>query len=186
MLLTSPSRHRFSVDDYEQMLAFGILSEADHVELIRGEIVDKMPKGSRHSRCVNRLIRHLLAVVGSRWLVSSQNPVRLEDSEPEPDGMLLCPRADEYETANPEATDVAIIIEVADSSLGADRTSKLALYAEAGIAEYWIVNLIDECIEVHRQPKSDGTYVERQILSAGETIHSVLATDLVFRVDEIL
>lgn len=185
-MLVSPSRHRFSVDDYEQMLAFGILKEADHVELIRGEIVEKMPKGSRQARCVNRLFRHLLAVVGNRWLVSSQNPVRLDGSEPEPDGMLRRPRADEYENANPESSDVGIIIEVADSSFETDRTSKLTLYAEAGIAEYWIVNLIDECIEVHCQPKPDGIDGERRVLSTGETIHSTLAPDLAFRVDEIL
>lgn len=186
MLLASPSRHRFSVEEYDEMIARAILEENDRVELIRGEIIDKMTIGDLHAGCVKRLNALLHALSRGRWIVSVQDPIALKDSKPEPDLALLRSRDDYYARSTPEADDTLLLIEVADSSLDFDRVDKLALYAEAGIAEYWIVNLIDECIEVHRQPKSDGTYGERQILSAGETIHSVLATDLVFRVDEIL
>jgi Uma2 family endonuclease len=178
--------HKLSVDDYEQMISFGILNEADHVELIRGEIVEKMPKGSRHSRCVNRLVRHLNSVVGDRWLVSSQNPVRLDDSEPEPDVMLLRPRADEYKEANPAAADVEVVIEVSDTTLSYDRTEKFSLYAEAGIGSYWIVNLIDNCIEVHRQPTSDSAYESCAVFRTGEWIELSVETGIKVEVDQIL
>ena len=179
-------RHKLSVDDYEQMIEFGILNANDHVELIRGEIVEKMPKGSRHSRCVNRLVRHLNAVAGSRWLVSSQNPVRLDDSEPEPDGMLLRPRDDEYEGANPVAADVEVVIEVSDTTLGYDRTEKLSLYAEAAIRSYWIVNLIDDCIEVYHQPKPAGMYESCTIFRAGDLIELPDGSSVRVEVSQIL
>ena len=179
-------RHRFSVADYDEMIVRGILDENDQVELIRGEIVEKMTIGGAHAACVKRLNSLFSLTSHGRWIVGVQDPIQTNDSKPEPDISLLRPSADFYATATPCSDDIFFLVEVADSSLEFDRRGKLPLYAEAGIAEYWIVNLIDECIEVHRQPKSDGTYGERQILSAGDTIHSVLATDLAFRVDEIL
>jgi Uma2 family endonuclease len=149
---------RFTVDQYDQMIETGILTEDDRVELIRGEIVPKMAIGSRHAGVVNRLNRLLYSQVQGRAILSLQNPVHLSDSEPEPDLAVLHPRADDYADSLPEASEVFLLIEVADSSLDRDRDEKAPLYAENGISEYWIVNLDDDTVLVHRGPQPDGTW----------------------------
>ena len=159
---------KITVDKYEQMIRTGILGENDPVELIRGELVAKMPIGPSHSACVNRLIRLLPTKLSGRAIVGIQNPIRLSDSEPEPDAYLAMLRDDCYENSHPAVTDLLLVIEVADSSLEFDRTVKLSLYAEAGIREYWIVNLLDEQLEVYRGPQPSGEYREPQVLHRGE------------------
>ncbi len=162
--------HRFSVDDYEQMIERGILTENDRVELIRGEIIDKMSIGDQHAACVKRTNRLFARRVGDLAIVSVQDPIRLTDSEPEPDVALLRPREDYYASGKPLAADVLLAIEVSDSSLEYDRDVKRLLYAEAGIAEYWIVNLTDGCLEVYRRPQSDSTYGDVQIMRRGQQV----------------
>jgi Uma2 family endonuclease len=158
--------HRFTVAEYDRMIDQGILKEDARVELIRGEIVAKMPVGDPHVACVNRLNRLLVLAVGEQAIVSIQNPIRLADSEPEPDVVLIRPGIH----GKPGPADILLVIEVADASLEDDREVKRPLYAENGIAEFWIVNLIDRCLEVHRQPRADGLYADVPTLRAGETI----------------
>jgi Uma2 family endonuclease len=176
---------RYSVDDYEEMIRLGALTENDRVELIRGEIVAKMPIGDRHLVTVNRLNRLYNRRLGDLVIVSIQNPVRLDDSEPEPDVSLLRPREDEYASGKPRAADVLLLIEVSDSSLDYDRDVKKPLYAESGITEFWIVNLVDECLEVYRGPQPDGTYQEERVLKRGESTDIVALPGLVVAVDEL-
>jgi Uma2 family endonuclease len=176
---------RYSVDDYEEMIRLGALTENDRVELIRGEIVAKMPIGDRHLVTVNRLNRLYNRRLGDLVIVSIQNPVRLDDSEPEPDVSLLRPREDEYASGKPRAADVLLLIEVSDSSLDYDRDVKKPLYAESGITEFWIVNLVDECLEVYRGPRPDGTYQEERVLRRGQSTDIVALPGLVVAVDEL-
>src|SRR4051812_8419256 len=136
-------RFRWSVDEYRKMIEHGILTESHNVELIRGEIVPKMPKGDLHAWCLKILIRLFGPLVGDRAILSVQDPIYLADSAPEPDFALLAFRADLYRDAGPRADAALLLIEVADSSLAFDREVKAPLYAESGIAEYWIVNLVD-------------------------------------------
>jgi Uma2 family endonuclease len=148
------------VTEYHRMAEAGILDEDSRVELIRGQIVDMAPVGAPHLAMVNRLTRLLPGVVGGRGILSVRNPVQLDDgSEPEPDLAVLTPRPDDYETEIPRAQDVLLIIEVADSSLQEDRERKMPLYAESGVPECWLVNLIDRLVEVYRQP-ADGLYTQ--------------------------
>ena len=148
--------HRFTVGDYHRMTEAGIFDEDSRVELIRGQIVDRAAIGAPHLGMVNRLTRLLPAMLAGRGILSVQNPVRLDDSsEPEPDVAVLKPRADDYGTATPRAADVLLLIEVADTSLSQDRDVKAPLYAEGGIAEYWIVDLAGPAVEVYRQPRDD-------------------------------
>jgi Uma2 family endonuclease len=95
------SHHRFSVADYQQMIDQGILTENDRVELIRGEILEKMSIGKWHAACVKRLNRLFGDLFRSRACVSIQDPIRLADSIPEPDVALLAPCADYYATSLP-------------------------------------------------------------------------------------
>jgi Uma2 family endonuclease len=157
---------KLSVDKYEQMISAGILDENDRVELIRGELIDKMPIGNDHVEVVNRLNRKFVLAVKESVTVSVQNPLVLADSEPEPDLALYTRR----DRGKARPSEVHLVVEVAEASLEFDRTVKQALYAEAGIREYWIVNLIDEQLEVFRQPRMDGTYGQPAVFGVGQTV----------------
>jgi Uma2 family endonuclease len=175
-------RHKLSIDKYERMIRAGILTENDRVELIRGELLDKMPIGEAHVEAVNRLTRKFAKLLDESVTVSVQNPLVLADSEPEPDVALYTRRSG----GKARAADVHLLVEVADSSLEFDRTVKLPLYAEAGIRELWIVNLIDERLEVYRQPQLDGTYADASSLQAGEVIEPLAVPSVPLAVSEIL
>ncbi len=148
--------YRFTVEDCYTMAEAGILKRQDRVELIEGEMVEMSPIGSRHAAVVNRLMKQLVLQVGSQGIVSVQNPLRLGDrSLPEPDIVVLAPRADDYADSLPGPESVLLLIEVADSSLLYDARRKLSLYARAGIAEYWLADLVRSQIEVLRGPSGD-------------------------------
>jgi len=150
-------RHRLTVRDYQRMGEAGIFHEDERVELIEGEIVDMAPIGSGHSGQVNRISNILKLTIGDRAIVSVQNPVILgKHSAPQPDIAFLRPQADYYAAAHPQACDVLLIIEVADSSLAYDRDIKLPLYAQHGIPEVWLVDLADQQLTIHHQPAATG------------------------------
>jgi Uma2 family endonuclease len=178
--------HRFTVSEYEEMIRRGILKEDLPVELIFGEVVAKMPVGSLHGACVKRLNRRLTDLVGDRAIVSVQDPVRLAESEPEPDLALLAPRADYYASGTPGAADVLLVIEVADTSLDDDRELKGFLYSKAGIGEYWIVNLVDRCLEIYRRPRPDGTYADARTLRPGDTADVLALPGLTLAVADLV
>jgi Putative restriction endonuclease len=177
---------RISVDEYEQMVDTGILTEYDRVELIRGEIVPKMPIGPKHAASVKRMVRLFSRRLGDTAIVGSQDPIRLIDSEPEPDITLLRPRPDFYASGHPRPNDILLIIEVADSSLDDDRNIMRPIYAEAGIAEFWIVNIPEEVLEVYRGPQPDGTYREVQTLGRGQSTGILGLPGFVVAVDDVL
>ena len=174
--------YKLSIDKYEQMIRAGILTENDRVELIRGELLDKMPIGDAHVEVVNRLNRKFTKLLDESVTVSIQNPLVLADSEPEPDVALYTRRA----AGKARPGDVHLVIEVADSSLEFDRTVKLPLYAEAGIRELWIVNLLDERLEIYRQPQLDGTYAQATSHQAGEEFEPLAFAGLKLAVSDIL
>ena len=178
-------RHRLTVADYQRLGDCGILPEDTHVELIEGEIFDMAPIGSRHAGSVKHLARLLMNAVKDQAVVSVQDPVVLgESSEPEPDVALLRPRADFYKTRHPQANDVLLIIEVADSSLRYDREFKLPLYAQHGIAEVWIVDLALSQLDVHRQPEA-GRYQESQRLTSPIALAPLAFPDLLLDLSEL-
>ena len=166
---TAPTPRRFDVDDYYRMAAAGILTPEDRVELIEGEIVDMAPIGSEHAATtdiLNELVTRAVATAQAQ--VRVQGPLRLDRrNEPQPDLLLLRPRADRYRATHPTAADVLLLIEVADSSLAFDRGQKLALYARHGVPEVWIVDLVGRAIEFCRTPSATG-YAERRRLSEGD------------------
>lgn len=151
------ARRHFTVEDYHALARSGILAEDDRVELLNGEVVKMSPIGSPHAACVDRLNRSLMRSVGVKAIVRIQNPIRVDDhSEPEPDVALVRPRADDYSTSHPAPQEVFLLIEVSDTSIAVDRQVKLPLYARAGIAEVWLVDLAARCVEVYSQPAADG------------------------------
>jgi Uma2 family endonuclease len=182
----APVKRKLTVTDYHRMGEAGIITEDERVELLDGELYEMAPIGDDHIGGVNSLNYVLNRRTGDRALVSVQNPIRLSDySEPEPDIVLLRPRADFYRTAKARPEDVLLIIEVAYSSLEYDRETKLPRYAAAGIAESWLVNLVDQRVEVHRAPVH-GRYMAVSIHERGETLHPLALPDIAITVDEIL
>ena len=179
----------FTADEYHALGEAGILTEDDRVELIDGQIIAMSPIGSRHLHCVNRLTRlfttRLYREDHPEAIVSVQNPVRLNDrTEPEPDVVLLRPGMDQGRV--PTASDVLLLIEVADTTLEFDREVKLPRYAAAGIPEVWIVALEEDHLDVYRRPGSDG-YLGHAALERSEhaTIEALPSAGP-FDVDEML
>lgn len=173
---------RFTVEEYHRMAEAGILTQEDRVELLRGVVVPMTPIGVEHAACVKRLNRLFRA---ADVTVGVQDPVILgPHEEPEPDLSLLRFQDDGYAAHHPRAADILLLIEVADTSLSRDR-EKVALYAEAGIPEAWIVNLPDGVVEVYRQPEGD-RYRERTVVRTGQVIRPSLIPKLAIDVAEIL
>jgi Uma2 family endonuclease len=143
---------RLSLEQYHAMIRAGILTDDDPVELLEGWLVPKMPKNPSH-RAATRLTREALQrLTPAGWYVDAQEPITLEDSEPEPDVVLVRGETRDYLDRHPGPRDVALVVEVADATLLRDRTLKKRLYAAAGIAAYWIVNLPDGQVEFYADP----------------------------------
>ena len=162
-------RHRVTVDEFHKMGEAGVFMEDDRVELIDGEMVDMAPIGSRHASVVKRLNNLLATLAPGRAIVSAQDPLRLAPhSEPEPDIMLLKPRADFYSEAHPDAQDVLLLIEVCDTTVHYDREVKLPLYARHGVVEVWLIDLEARTVEICCTPQTEtGEYAERKAYSGG-------------------
>ncbi|MFN7949534.1 MAG: Uma2 family endonuclease [Blastocatellia bacterium] len=182
----SLTRRPFTTTEYHQLIAAGVLTEDDRVELLNGEIIQMSAIGPRHAACVKRLIEFLSLKVRKFAIVASQDPIQLDDySEPEPDISLLRRRADFYAEAHPTPADILIAIEVADTSLEYDRNIKLPSYAQAGIPEAWLVDLINDRIEVHSQPHN-GIYQEVRIVQREQKVVSRSIPQLKLKAEDIL
>jgi Uma2 family endonuclease len=156
--------------EYYQMMESGIIREGERVELILGQIFTMAAKGTRHTVSTTRLLKILLKLTEERAIIRSQDPISLpNNSEPEPDIVIARLRSDDYINSHPSPADIILVIEVADSSIKFDRDTKAPLYAAAGINEYWIVNLIDDRLEIYRQP-SGSIYTSIQILTPPQSI----------------
>lgn len=184
--MTELIRYRIPVEEYDRMIECGILTEDHALELIHGELVEKMPIGDRHAHCVDASAQEFGAKCGSLAWISIQNPVRLRDSKPEPDINLLRPPGSQYRTTTPRPQDVLLLVEVSDKTLEKDREIKGPLYAQNNIGEYWIVNLIDDCVEVYRQPQPDGSYAEKFVRRRGEMLDIAALPGVTIKVDDIL
>jgi len=161
---------KLTVQDYHRMIEAGILTEDDRVELLDGKIVQMSPIGSQHTSTVKRINQLFSSILPDDIIIGIQDPIILPDlSEPEPDVSVLKPSPDFYAAQHPQAEDVLLLIEVADSTLEKDREIKLPLYAKAGIPEVWIVNLPNQQIERHYQVE-DGIYRHRELYAATHTI----------------
>jgi Uma2 family endonuclease len=168
-------------DDYERMVEAGLF-EGERIELVRGALVAMSPQGTRHAHVISGLMTLLFERLGRRAVMRCQMPFAAgADSVPEPD-IAVVPAMD-YSTFIPERAH--LIIEVADSSLRKDRILKADLYAEAGVPEYWLVDLAHDLIEVRTLP-ADGKYARTDVLGPTETIRPAAFPDVELSVREIL
>ncbi|BAZ07793.1 Uma2 family endonuclease [Calothrix sp. NIES-3974] len=166
---------RFSLEEYHKLTELGFFHEDEHLELIRGEILQMSAKGRAHETCLRNLLRELPRLIGERATLQSQAPITLlTNSEPEPDFAIIYNRDDNYLSAHPTSRDILLLMEVSDSSLEYDKSVKLPLYAEAGISDYWIFNLVDYHLEAYHEPYQDSQgkfgYLYKQICLPHQTI----------------
>jgi Uma2 family endonuclease len=155
--------------------------------VIAGLMVLRVPFGSLHAATVDRLTRLWTSRLGERAIVRIQNPVRFakEDSEVQPDVMLLRPRDDFYSAAHPVAADVLLLIEVADTTLRLERRVRFPLYARVGVQESWLCDLVSERVEVYREPMGNRCRAV-QTLNRGEALRSLAFPDVALIVDDLL
>jgi Uma2 family endonuclease len=182
MALALP-HHKFTGEEYAQMIATGIIAEDDRVELIRGEIITMNPIGPSHAYIVAVLNRILGRQVSDDVLIAVQNPIWLpDDSQTQPDLALVAFR--DYMQTLPTPAEVLLVIEVADSSLAYDKQIKLPLYAAAGIPEAWLVDLAARRIERHTEPRADG-YATRLPIVRGGTVTSTTVPGIAIALDTL-
>ena len=176
----------FTVDEYYRMAEVGILSERDRVELIEGEIIQMSPIGRRHAACVDRTNHIFNALLKRRAIVSTQNPLRLNEyNEPQPDLVVLKWRNDFYATRPHTPKDALFVVEVSDSSLLYDVKIKLPLYSATGVRELWIENLKENVLLVCRNPEGR-TYKTQLTLSRADSISPLAFPDVSFKIADLL
>ena len=150
-------RRLFTVQEYHLMSEAGVFANNERVELIEGEIIQMAAIGTRHASSVKRLIAVFSDLERRKAIIGAQDPIQLtERTEPQPDVVLLRPRADYYATAHPVPSEVLLLVEVADSTVDNDRNIKVPIYARSLIQEVWLVDLVENCLEVYRQPGPNG------------------------------
>lgn len=145
---------RLSVPQYHEMIEHGILTTEDPVELLEGYLVTKMSKIPRHNLVTQRTRVTIERALPAGWFLNVQEPITLEDSEPEPDISVIRGDRERFREHHPKARDIGMLIETADTSLRRDRGSKKRIYAAAQVPIYWIINLLDDKIEAYSHPAS--------------------------------
>jgi Uma2 family endonuclease len=157
-----------SVGEYERIVSAGALDDP-RIELVNGYLVKKKGKNPEHIWTVDAIVQALRATVPAMWC-RKEDPVRISNfDEPEPDAALVRGSRDDYRHRLPEPADVALVIEVSESSLGRDRGEKWFAYARGDIPYYWIVNLVDHQVEVYSDPVQGG-YRSSEILKVGQEV----------------
>lgn len=167
--ITTEPIWRLSVSQYHSMIENGILTKDAKLELLEGLLVAKMSKSSQHSVSTN-LIRDALAkIIPVGWYLSSQEPITLSDSEPEPDVIVVYGQTTDYRDRHPNSKDLGLVVEVSGTSLNRDRTLKQRIYASAGISIYWILNLEERQLEVYTNA-SESEFHQCQIFTETESV----------------
>lgn len=187
--ILAPQTHKWTVDEYYKMAEFGLFDD-QRVELLEGVIVEMSAMGRPHVNTVRQVATVLETAFGTGWFVQTQAPLRFHKrSEPEPDLAVIAGQWEDYERDHPATA--ALIVEVSDTTLNKDRNFKGSLYAKAGIADYWIINLSKRQLEVYRHPLADAdaiygfSYGHSMILKPGETIAPLVKPKVLIAVSQL-
>lgn len=178
--------HLINVKTYDLMIKHRILTENDNVELLNGEIIDKMPKGTKHTSATRLITKFFYRTLGEKVVIQVQDPILLDDlSEPEPDIVLAKSDKKEYAERHPAPEDILLIVEVSDSTLYFDRNEKGEAYSRAGIQQYLIINVENKTIEDYRQPGADG-FQSKQTYKIGEKFTLTAFPEIQINVEDFL
>jgi Uma2 family endonuclease len=171
---------RLSIQQYQRMEEIGVFG-SDRVELLEGILVEKEKLNPPRAVCISRVTHSLEAALPPGWCVRPQMDVPLTDSQPQPDVTIASGSHDAYVHHHPRPSEIALVVEVADSTLEDDRTTKLRIYARAGIPVYWIVNLPERQIEVHTDPLAGNvpTYRYRQVCTPPDSVSVTIGTRII-------
>lgn len=166
---------RFNLEEYHRLTDLGFFQPTEHIELIQGELIQMVAKGTAHEVCLTRLLRELPKCLGDQVTLRCQSPIILPPhSEPEPDFAVVRNQPDDYLDSHPLPNDVLLLIEISDSSITYDQDIKLPLYAEQGILHYWIFNLLDALLECYsdpyQRPQGLWAYRNKRIFLPNETV----------------
>jgi Uma2 family endonuclease len=174
---TSTELWRLTVDQYERMAELGILLDGDPVELLDGFLVWKMTKNPPHTTACNLTRAAVEQLLPPGWHYRGQDPIRLDNSEPEPDGLVVAGDNRTYAARHPVPGEIALVIEVSDTTLTRDREWKRRIYARNAIPVYWVVNLVDRVLEIYTQPSGPVTspdYGHARVLHPGDSAELVI------------
>ena len=175
----------WTVDDYHRMVETGVLTGSDRVELLEGQVIEMNPQLPPHAATTQRAFRYLDRLLEPVAYVRMQLPVTLKPkSEPEPDIAVVRIDANEYGDRHPTPDNIFLIIEVADSTLLGDRQQKALLYAKAGIADYWILDVNAKQVYVFREPTPEG-YQQETIVAANTMLAPVTFPDITIPLNQL-
>jgi Uma2 family endonuclease len=182
---------RFTRAEYDRLIELGIFQPGEEIELIGGELLVAEPQGAAHYTAIVKSTRALQAAFGPGWYVRAEGPIGLDDdSEPEPDVAVVPGDPEDYSRAHPSRP--VLTLEVAESSLASDRRRKGSLYARAGLADYWVLNLIDRVLEVYREPIADETapfgwrYARLEVFDASARVRPLAVAESTVAVSQLL
>lgn len=185
-----PRLRRWKRVEYERLVELGMFT-GERLELIDGLLLVREPQGSRHAAGIRRVLAALRRVLDDEWQIDCQLPIALDDdSEPEPDVAVVTREASDYRDAHPSRA--MLVVEVADSSYRVDHEYKASLYARGRVPECWIIDLVHDTLEVHRDPEPSADapcgwrYRSVQILRAPNTVAPLIAPDRAIPVADLL
>lgn len=174
--------HRFSVDEYHELIRLGVIGEDDNLELLEGYLVEKTSRNPTHDGGIDLMRDALSLALPPQWWVRVQEGITLSDSEPEPDIAVVRGNARTYLTRHPGRPDFGIVMEIADSSLASDRDDKSRIYARNELPVYWIVDLVNRQVEVHEDPSgttADPEYRVLMVYKPGDSVPLALGGNVI-------
>jgi Uma2 family endonuclease len=183
--MSEPAHHLFSTADFEKMLALGVLSAPEHMQLIRGRLCDGFPLTADQVTQLNRLTELFVRSAGPDVVGGVRQFVHFADGRVKPD-WILTRRDRSPESGGPGPGDLLLVVELDVPVPTSSGETMTPIYAENGVAEYWVIRLIDECLEVHRNPRGDGTYGEVRTRWPGDTTDVIALPGVCVAVADVL
>jgi Uma2 family endonuclease len=190
-LAAPPTVYRFSVEQYHRMIAAGVFSSEDRAELLDGWIVFKLPQNPAHAWTIQKAEERIGRVLPGGWCVRAQLPITLDGSEPEPDVAVCRGSRSDYAQRHPTSAEIGALVEISDPTLQQDRAWKAGVYAAAGIPICWIINLVDDSVEVYVDPTGPNpapAYLQQQTCRRDDSVPLMLVgrPAILIPVDDLL
>jgi Uma2 family endonuclease len=183
--MTATDVRLWTVEEYHRMLEAEILTDSDRVELLEGQILEMSPQQPPHAATTQRSFNYLSRLLAGKAFLRMQLPVTLRpNSEPEPDIAVVQIDSGEYADHHPTAADIFLLVEVADTTLRRDCQQKARIYAQAKIAEYWVLDVSDRQVYVFRQPE-ENAYLQETIIAEDATISLLAFPEIEVQVSQL-